>query len=100
MKSVTNALAVSSLMYVMVAIRPHIAHVVGVVNRFMHNPSLSHWNTVKHVFRYMVGTQDHGILFGPNKDSHIVGYTDSDFANCVDIRKSTTIYCFKFGNEA
>ena len=27
-------------------------------------------------------------------------YTNSDFAGCVDSRKSTTGYCFKFGNGA
>ena len=66
----------------------------------MHNPGRSHWNAVKHVFRYLAGTKDHGILFGPNQTSGVVGYTDSHFAGCVDSRKSTTGYCFKFGNGA
>ena len=59
----------------------------------MHNQGRSHWNAVKHVFKYLAVTKDHGILFGPNK-------TDSDFAGCVDSQKSTTGYCFKFGNGA
>ena len=50
------------------------------------------------MFRCLVGTKDHGILFGPNKNTSVVGYTDSDFAGCVDNRKLTTEYCFKFGN--
>jgi ATP-binding cassette subfamily B (MDR/TAP) protein 1 len=37
MKSVSYAPAVDSLMYVMVATWPDIAHAVGVVSRFMHN---------------------------------------------------------------
>ena len=72
--------AVGSLMYAMVTTRPDIAHVVGVVSRFMHNPVRSHWNAVKHVFRYLVGTKHLGV----------VDYTDSDFAGCY----------FKFGNGA
>ena len=84
MKSVLYAPAVGSLMYAMVATRPDIAHVVGVVIRFTHNPGRSHWNVVKHVFRYLVGTKDYGILFGPNKNSGIVSYTNSDFAAYVD----------------
>ena len=87
-------------MYAMVATRPAIAQVVGVFSRFMHNPDRSLWNVVKHVFRYLVGTKDHGILFSPNKNSGVVGYTDSNFADCVDSRNSTTGYCFKFGNGA
>ena len=98
--SVPYAPTVGSLMYAMVATLPDIAHTVGVVNKFMHNHGRPHWTAVKHVFRYLVGTKDHNILFGSNKDSCIVGYTDSDFAGCVDIRKSTIGYCFKFGNEA
>ena len=50
------------------------------------------------MFRYLVGTKDHNILFGPNKTSGVVGYIDSDFVGCVNSRKSTTRYCFKFGN--
>ena len=97
MKSVPYAPAVGSLMYTMVATRPDISHTVGVVSIFMHNPGRSHWNVVKHVFRYLAGTKDHVILFELNKDSGVVGYTDSDFADSVDSRKSTTGYCFKFG---
>ena len=66
----------------------------------MHNPGRSHWNAIKHVFRYLVGTKDHGILFGLNKNKDVVGYTDPDFVGCVDSRKSTTGYCVKFGNGA
>ena len=92
--------AVGFLMQAMVARRPDIAHVVGVVGRFMHNPDRSYWNTVKHVFRYLVGTQDLGILFGLNKNPCVVDYTDSKFVGCVDNQKSTTGYYFKFGNGA
>ena len=78
-----------------VATRPDISQAVGVVSRFMHNPNRSHWNAVKHVFRYLASTKDYGILFGPNSTSGVVGYTDSDFADCVDSHKSTTGYWFR-----
>jgi ATP-binding cassette subfamily B (MDR/TAP) protein 1 len=61
MKSVPYAPTVGSLMYAMVATQPDIAHAVGVVSRFMHNPGRPHWNAVKHMFRYLVGTQDYDI---------------------------------------
>ena len=100
MKSIPYAPTIGSLMYAMVATRLDIANAVGVVSRFMHNPGRSHWNVVKHVVTYLAGTKDHGILFCPNKNSGVVSYTDSNFAGYVDIRKSTTGYCFKFGNGA
>ena len=52
------------------------------------------------MFRYLAVTKDYGILFGPNSTSGVVGCTDSDFVGCVDSRKLTTEYCFKFGNGA
>ena len=92
MKSVPYALAVASPMYAIFATRLDISHVVGVISRFINNPGRSHWNVVKHVFRYLASTKDHGILFGPNSTSGVVGYTESDFVGCVDSRKSTTGY--------
>ena len=85
-------------MNVMVTTQPNIAHAIGVVCRFMHNHDRQHWNIVKHVFKYMMGGQDLGILFNPNKNLGVVGHTNSDFAGCLDNRKSTTGYFFKFSN--
>ena len=93
MKSVPYALAVGSLMYAMVATRPDIAHAVGIVSRFMHNPGRAHWNAVKHIFGYLVG-----IAFAPDEPSSLVGYTASDYRGCIDSRKSKSGYCFKFGH--
>ena len=98
MKSVSYAPAIGSLMYAMVATGPNIAHEVGVVsNIFMHNPGQSHWNTVKHVFRYLVGTQDYDITFAPDQPSSLVGYNDLDYGVCIGSHKSTSGYCLKFG---
>ena len=52
------------------------------------------------MFRYLAGTKDHDILFGPKSTSGVVGYTYSDFAGCVDGRKSTIGYCLTFSNGA
>jgi hypothetical protein len=80
----------------MVATRPD----TGVVSIFMHNPGRPHWNVVNHIFRYLVGTQDYDINFGPNEPLGLVGFTDSDYAGCLDTRKSTSGYFFRFGTNA
>jgi hypothetical protein len=51
---------------------------------------------VKHICRYLVGTQDYDIKFGPNKPLGLVRYIDLDYAGCVDSRKSTSRYFFRF----
>ena len=55
--------AVSSLMYAMICTRPDIAHVVGVLSRFMSKPGKEHWTAVKRVFKYLRGTSDYGLCF-------------------------------------
>ena len=47
MSKVPYASAISSLMYAMVCTRPNIAHVMGVVSRFMSRPGKQHWEAVK-----------------------------------------------------
>ena len=56
MKKVPYASAVGSLMYAMVCTRPDIAHAVGVVSRYLSNPSKEHWSAVKWILRYLRGT--------------------------------------------
>jgi hypothetical protein len=48
---VPYASAVGSLMYAMVCTRPDIAHVVGVLSRYMLKPGKEHWTTVKMFFQ-------------------------------------------------
>ena len=47
MSNVTYALAIGSLMYVMVCTRLDIAHAMGVVSKYMSHPRIEHWNNVK-----------------------------------------------------
>ena len=87
MKSVLYAPTDDSLMYAMVA-------------TWLDNPSRSHWNAFKHMFRYqiLVSTKEYDILLSLNDTSGIVSYTDLNFVGCMENRKSKTRYCFKFRN--
>jgi len=51
MSNVPYPSAVDSLMYAMVYTRLDIAHVVGVLSKFMSKPGKEHWTTVNQVFR-------------------------------------------------
>ncbi|MCO5604892.1 hypothetical protein L7F22_059066 [Adiantum nelumboides] len=77
MAKVSYSLVVGSLMYAMVATRPNIAFVVEVVSCYMENPGKKHWDTVKHLLRYLKGTTNKCLCFG-NSEASIVGYTDAD----------------------
>jgi phosphoribosylformylglycinamidine (FGAM) synthase PurS component len=47
MSKVLYSSTVGNLMYAMVCTRPYIAHVVGVVRRYMKNPGKEHWEAIK-----------------------------------------------------
>ncbi|KAK3019998.1 hypothetical protein RJ639_003346 [Escallonia herrerae] len=79
MAQVPYTYAVGRLMYAMVSTRPDIAHVVGVVSRFMTNPGKEHWQAVKWILRYLRGTSRFCLCFeGNNID--VRGYVDANHA--------------------
>ncbi|GKE65264.1 retrovirus-related pol polyprotein from transposon TNT 1-94 [Tanacetum coccineum] len=84
-----EARSVGSVMYVMVCIRPNIAHAVGVVSRFMSNPGREHWEAVKWLLCYLKGTSKATLCFS-RKDVVLEGFSDSDYIGCLDLGKSTT----------
>lgn len=90
---------VGSLIY-LTATRPDISYAVSYISRFMSAPKVEHWVAAKRVLRYVKGTPDFGILYSRSKDPRLVGFTDSDWADCVDDRKSTSRYVFSLGTGA
>ena len=93
MSKVLYASTIGSLMYVMVCTGPNIAHVVGVVSRFMSRPGKQHWEAVKWILRYLKGSSDICLCF-TSASLKLQGYVDADFAGDIDSRKSTTGFVF------
>ncbi|KAL6342637.1 hypothetical protein AAG906_012501 [Vitis piasezkii] len=46
------------------------------------------------LMRYLQGTKDYKLMYDLTNNLEVVGYSDSDFASCVDSRKSTSGYIF------
>ncbi|KAL6324301.1 hypothetical protein AAG906_007424 [Vitis piasezkii] len=70
---------------------------VGVIS-VMHCPSKQHLGAAKRLLRYIAGTYDFGIWYGHVQEFKLVGYTDSDWAGCLEDRKSTSGYMFSLGS--
>lgn len=67
-----------------------IAYAVGIVSRFMENPTVLHKNVVKRSLRYVWGTLDFGLVYSKNSGNNmLMGYTDNDLAGQTDDMKST-----------
>ena len=55
---------IGSLMYAMVYTQLDITHAVGVVSRFLSNPTKDHWEAVKWILRYLKGSLRMCLCFG------------------------------------
>ena len=93
---------VGSLMYLCIGTRPDLAFAVGALARFMSAPSEHHAIAAKRVLRYLSGTQDLGLTYNGNrKDLDVLtGYSDADFSQNINTRKSTTGLCFMINGAA
>ena len=67
------------------------------LGRYQSNPDIDHWTVVKKVMRYLQGTKNYMFTFRRSDQLEVIGYSDSDFAGCVDSRKSTFGYLFLLG---
>lgn len=79
--------------------RPDIAYAVSVVSRYMHDPRSGHMDAVNRILRYLKGCPGKGILFSAHGHLNIEGYTDADWAGCLDDRRSTSGYCMFLGGN-
>ncbi|XP_058750173.1 uncharacterized mitochondrial protein AtMg00810-like [Vicia villosa] len=90
---------VGALQYITLT-RPNIAYCINKACQFIANPLDSHWSMVKRILRYLIGTASFGLKLSPanlNQDLSIRAYSDSDWANDPDDRRSTSGTCIFFG---
>jgi hypothetical protein len=80
MRKVPYREAIGSLNYCAVATRPDISFSVSLLAQFMDNPGRVHWEAVKRVFRYLLGTKHWRLVYGTTDDG-LEGYTDADGAS-------------------
>ncbi|XP_031387190.1 secreted RxLR effector protein 161-like [Punica granatum] len=94
------ASSISNLLYAQVCTRPNIAFVMGMLGRYQSTPGMDRWKAAKKVMRYLKGTKDYMLMYGQMDVLEVVGNSDSDFASCVDSRKSTSRYIFMMASGA
>jgi hypothetical protein len=100
MKDIPYASAVGSLMYAQVCTRPDLAFATGMFGRYQKNPEKVHWVGVRKALRYCQGTKDFMLTYRRSDNLEVVGYTDANFAGCVDSRKSTSGYIYTLAGGA
>ena len=81
-----------SLLY-LTASHSDISFSVGVCAQYQSKPKESHVSAVKRILKYISGAVDYRIWMSKDTNTVIVGFSDADWAGCVDDRKSTSGGC-------
>jgi hypothetical protein len=87
-------------MYAQTCTRPDISFAVGMLGRYQSNPGMDHWKAAKKVMRYLQGTKDFLLTFRRSDNLEATSHSDSDFAGCIDSRKSIFGYLFMLAGGA
>ena len=74
-----------------------IYYVVNKVYQFMHTPTEGHWATVKCLLWYLKGMTLFGLHFTHGSSLSLHGFTDADWANSINDRKSIKAYILFLG---
>jgi hypothetical protein len=88
---------IGSLNYLAVATWPNIAYSVGHLACFLDCYCNEHRNTAICILCYIKGTQSLSLTLGGKSPLSLIGYADSDYANCHDTSRSISGYCFFSG---
>lgn len=87
--------AIGSLLFAARVCRPDIEFAVNYASHFLSCYDDTHWQVVKKIMRYLNGTRDFGIVYGNSGSSfEISGFTDADYAGCVNTRRSRSGFVF------
>ena len=86
--------AVGALLYLATFTRPDISFAVSTLGRHSQKPTVRHWAGVKHLFRYLRGTEDLRLLYSRNGTREFVGYADAGYKSDPRTGKSQTEYIF------
>ncbi|XP_065625194.1 secreted RxLR effector protein 161-like [Quercus suber] len=89
---------IGSLLYLSTS-RPDISYSVGVCSRYQANPKESHMIALKRIIKYVKTTAKFGVWYSKDTNGVLAGYSDTDWADNADDRKSTLGGCFYVSNN-
>ena len=85
---------VGALLYLATFTRPDISFAVSVLARHLQKPIARHWEGIKHLFHYVRGTEDMGLLYSKHGAATFEGYADVGYKFDLKTGKSQTGYIF------
>lgn len=92
--------AVGALMFAANQTRADISFPISLLARHSKEPTIRHWNGIRRIFRYLVGTLDWGLYFPINNVCTLSGFADAGYLSDPADAKSQTGYIFLAGTTA
>ncbi|KAI3765987.1 hypothetical protein L2E82_16034 [Cichorium intybus] len=89
---------VGALQYLTIT-RPDLSYAVNQASQYLQAPTTDHFQSVKRILRYVKGTLSFGLTFRRPHTNSILGYSDADWARCIDTRRSTYGYSIFLGGN-
>ncbi|KAH9801961.1 retrovirus-related pol polyprotein from transposon RE2 [Citrus sinensis] len=87
---------VGSLQYLTFT-RPDITHAVNKVCQHFQSPTKQDLKAVTRILCYLKGTLDFGLRFLEQSSNQLYAFSESDWAGCLETRRSTTGFCVYLG---
>jgi hypothetical protein len=85
-------------MYIAVATRADIAYSIKKLAPYLGCYRLEQWETAIRVLRYLKGTHLVALVLGETNPLRLIGYSDSDYANCANTSQSICGYSYMLGS--
>nr|KYP54918.1 Retrovirus-related Pol polyprotein from transposon TNT 1-94 [Cajanus cajan] len=79
--------------------RPDISYAVQQLSQFMAAPTTAHLKAFHRILRYIKGKPGQGLFYPASFPLQLKAFSDSDWAACIDTRKSISGYCIFLGNS-
>jgi hypothetical protein len=101
MKAVPYCKLIGKLLYLTITTCPDIAYMVGMLCRFIENPSPPHWYAAKRVLWYLRGTTDMKLVYSHSSAPDLfTTYSDTDLSGNLDNSHSTSGFTICIGRGA
>ncbi|XP_035844040.1 uncharacterized mitochondrial protein AtMg00810-like [Helianthus annuus] len=89
---------VGALQYLTIT-RPDLSFAVNQASQYLQTPTTTHFQLVKRILCYVKGTVSYGLTFDRPPNTVLLGFSDADWARCIDTRRSTYGYCIYLGGN-
>ncbi|XP_040987620.1 uncharacterized mitochondrial protein AtMg00810-like [Juglans microcarpa x Juglans regia] len=79
--------------------RPDLSFSVATLSQFMDKPCQSHYDAAVQVVRYIKATAGQSLFFPSNSSLQLKGFCDSNWATCLDSKRSVNGFCIFLGDS-